>query len=148
MPKKRVTFKFPLVKKIKMKGGDKNKDMICVIHAKWCEHCKQLMLPKENSLWEEAKKKIGNKCEVKEYEETEHKDKIEELKERGVSVDGFPTIFKINKDGKIDYFKKDRTVDEIYKFAVGDETSGGQPIQMGGKRKRKTARLRKSSWFF
>jgi len=153
MPKKRVTFKIPLVKRRRIKGGSVEPDsskMTCVIHAAWCGHCQSLMEPKDDgkSIWQEAKEKIGDKCIVKEYEESENSKEIEDLKSKGVNVDGYPTIFKMD-NGNTQYFKGDRTADEIYKFAVGEgATSNNKPIQMGGKRKRKTARRRKSGWFW
>jgi hypothetical protein len=111
------------------------------------------MEPKDDgkSIWQEAKEKIGDKCVVKEYEESENSKEIEDLKSKGVSVDGYPTIFKMD-NGEVKYFSGDRKAEEIYKFAVGEESSmENKPIQMGGKRKRKTARRRKSrksSWFW
>jgi hypothetical protein len=102
------------------------------------------MEPNEDgtSIWEEAKALIGDKCEVKEYEESKNKDDIETLQQKkGVAVNGYPTIFKI-ENGDVSYFTGDRTADEIYEFAVGSE-------QKGGKRKgRKVVRRTKKTWWF
>ena len=159
MPKKRVTFKIPLIKRRKMQGGADEEKKTCIVHAAWCGHCKAIMEPKEDgkSIWEEAKEKIGSKCIVEEYEETKDETKIADLKNEyaDLSIDGFPTIFKIN-NGKIEYFKDKPTADGIYNFAIGEQASSNEDmlsIQNGGKRKskRKTTRRKKSiksGWFW
>ena len=155
MAKKRVTFKLPLVKRRKMKGGDGDKPIIGVAYSCGCPHCDAIMyddgksgdcntpLPQPDSIWQKAKNLIGDTCDVKEYP---NGDSIPE----GVNVDGYPTIFKKDKDG-VTYFSEDRTPEKIQEFAIGASSSGEPPIQTGGKRKRKTARRRKSrksGWFW
>jgi len=129
----------------KIKGDEGDTKTVCVIHAAWCGHCQELMDPAGDgkSIWKEAKTLIGDKCQVKEYEESTDKEKIEALqKEKGVTVNGYPTIFKIDKNEKVTYFTGDRTADEIYNFAVGSE-------QKGGKRKgRKVSPRTKKTWWF
>jgi hypothetical protein len=151
MPKRRVTFKLPLLRMRKIKGGDgepSDDKMTCIIHAAWCTHCQAVMEPRNDgkSVWQKAKELIGDKCVVNEYEEIANSNDIDDLKEKGVNVDGYPTIFKM-ENGVITYMKEAPTPEGIYKFATGKEAS--VPNQEGGKRKRKTVRRKKTkkSWW-
>jgi len=155
MPKRRVTFKLPLLRRRKIKGGDGepgDDKMTCVIHAAWCGHCQALMEPGEDgkSVWQKAKELIGDKCVVNEYEESANSNEIDGLKEKGVNVDGYPTIFKM-ENGVVSYMTGDRTPEGIYQFATekGTEKEASVPNQEGGKRKRKTVRRKKTkkSWW-
>ena len=156
MPKRRVTFKLPLLRRRKIKGGDGEPHITCVIHAAWCGHCQALMEPGEDgkSIWQKAKELIGDKCVVKEYEESANSNEIDGLKEKGVNVDGYPTIFKM-ENGVVSYMTGERTPEGIYQFAIGQGTDQGKDQgtekvggtnQSGGKRKRKTVRRKKSWW--
>lgn len=141
----------------KMTGGnvkeDKSKDL-CIVHAAWCGHCKAMMEEKnedKKTTWELIKEKIGDKCQTKDYEESKNKEEIEKLKtEKGLVVDGFPTIFKVINN-KIEYYQGSRDADSIVNWALGNESINNEEIiQKGGKRRRKkrTVKKTRNTWWF
>lgn len=133
--------------------GEESK-ALCVVHAVWCGHCQAMMEQKNEdgkTLWELIKEKIGDKCQLNDYEESKNKEEIEKLKtEKGLVVDGFPTIFKIIND-KIEYYQGSRDADSIVNWVQGNEsTKNEEIIQKGGKRRRKKRTVKKSrnTWWF
>lgn len=102
------------------KGG---KNIFGIVHAKWCGHCKAIMepaSPSEKSIWEQTKALIGNSAHIEEIEESQIDPKLKQLNEKygvNLSVNGFPTIFKI-KGGKLDTdFSGERTPENLAKWA-------------------------------
>ena len=154
---KKQTRRVSKSKNQKMVGGNAQKDeskTLCIVHAVWCGHCQAMMEQKNEdgkTLWELIKEKIGDKCQMNDYEESENKEKIETLKtEKGLVVDGFPTIFKLVND-KIEYYQGSRDVDSIVNWTLGNESINSEEIiQKGGKRRRKTrtVKKRRNTWWF
>lgn len=127
----------------KMKGGKGDTTLVGIVYKEGCPHCDAIIEPKEDgkSIWEMAEEKIGDNCEVKKYEATKDSEAITTLK--NVTVDGYPTIFKMDKNDRVTYFTVDRTPQKIYEFAVGSE-------QKGGKRKvrKSVSNKTKRTWWF
>lgn len=92
------------------------------LFAKWCVHCKNL-----ESIWKNMKEELKDKIESKElkiveFEETDDKEKLEDFKkEYPVDIQGgYPTIFKINKEGNITYYSGDRDLESLKKWVNED----------------------------
>lgn len=122
------------------KGGRTPETEVCVVHAVWCGHCKALMeTPDETgkTKWQQVKEKLDGKCIVKDYEQTENKTDIEDLEKKGLSVRGYPTIFKI-KNGKIEDFTENPDVDAIVNWAMKDKE------MMGGRKKKRVQKTNKN----
>lgn len=111
-----------LTRKLKA-SQPKTPTVVGIVHARWCGHCKHLMdspSSGEKSIWEKTKDAIGNKASIVEIEESEMQHKIPEVNQmHGVqlSVEGFPTIFKI-KNGKLHTdFSGERNHENLAKWA-------------------------------
>ena len=112
--------------------------VVGLIHATWCGHCQTLM-----PIWEEVKKKLP----TINFKDTESKNvtidipEINHLIKTGgpLQAEGYPTIYKI-VDGKLSYFEKERTEDNIINWI--NETSGGKKIRKS--RKSRSSKSRKS----
>lgn len=90
-----------------------------IVHAKWCGHCKHLMdssSPSDKSIWQKTKDIVGKMANVVEIEESEMAHKLQEFNQKhgvNLSVNGFPTIFKI-KNGQLHTdFSGERTPEKL-----------------------------------
>jgi thiol-disulfide isomerase/thioredoxin len=94
------------------------------LYADWCMHCKNLE-PIWKNLKEDLKDKIENKeLEIVEFEETKDQSKLEEFKlKHPVEIQGgYPTLFKIDKQGNITYYSGERELEALKNWAT--ETNG------------------------
>ena len=84
-----------------------------VVSASWCPHCKQL-----EPTWEKLAEKLEGKVKVGKIDGPDQK-----VLARRLQISGYPTIFHIDKEGKIrDYGERPRELDKLYKFAVSGFT--------------------------
>jgi hypothetical protein len=84
-------------------------------------HCKNLE-PIWKNLKEDLKDKIENKeLEIVEFEETRDQAKLEEFKmKHPVEIQGgYPTLFKIDKEGNISYYSGERELEALKNWAIG-----------------------------
>ena len=91
------------------------------LYAEWCMHCKNLE-PIWKNLKEDLKDKIENKeLEIVEFEETKDQIKLEEFKKKyPVEIQGgYPTLFKIDKEGNITYYSGERELESLKIWAIG-----------------------------
>jgi len=92
------------------------KTIVGKIYANNCGYC-QMLKPE----WNKFKLQIKNNknIQIKEIEQGEYK-KMEDFKERypDLLVNGYPTIFKIYPNKKIEYYTGDRTAIEMKKWAT------------------------------
>jgi len=80
-----------------------------VVSASWCPHCKQLQ-----PTWEKLAEKLEGKTKVGKIDGPEQK-----IVTKRLHIKGFPTIFHIDKKGKIrDYGEKSRDLEKLYMFAM------------------------------
>lgn len=106
--------------------------IIGLIYANWCGHC-QALKPEWNTFKKNLKmdKKLASKCGIFEVEDSDSmKDiKIKKLnkKLRGgeVSVDGFPTLFKIF-GGNIEYYSGERNSSSLLNWSKSTIQNGGK----------------------
>lgn len=102
------------------KGG---KNVFGIVHAKWCGFCKSIMTPtppSKKSIWDQTKDLIGNSVTVIVIEESEITPKLQNLNEKygvNLSVNGFPTIFKIKNGTLHTDFSGERTPENLAKWA-------------------------------
>ena len=82
-----------------------------------CGHCVALEEP-----WAQMKKKVGGKVMVADDIESAETGKLDELNQKHgseVAVQGgYPTIYKINKGGKVDYYNGERTAAKLVSWAL------------------------------
>ena len=75
-----------------------------VVSASWCPHCKQLQ-----PTWEKLAEKLEGKTKVGKIDGPEQK-----IVTKRLHIKGFPTIFHIDKKGKIrDYGEKSRDLEKV-----------------------------------
>jgi thiol-disulfide isomerase/thioredoxin len=86
------------------------------IYANWCGHC-QALKPEWNKMKTLIKKDAN--IEIVEIEENEH-EKLNKLKQRfpHLQINGYPTIFKIYANKKIEYYTGNRLVFDMTKWAI------------------------------
>lgn len=112
--------------------SEKNHIIVGKVYANWCGHCKDL-----KPIWEELKSSLEKKMEsldlkidFVEIEESEKK-KLEEYP--GLKVNGYPTIFKIKNNGKIEYYDGHRELAKMQDWVLGNEKKDSM---VGGKSKK------------
>jgi len=120
--------------------------IVGLIHAKWCGHCQQLM-PK----WNEMKDGINVNHEIMEIEfsDPEKDNKLMDLNRRiqgdkEIYISGYPTVFRIDNKGELEYFEDEREVDTLRDFfnhADAGETPA--PLSMIEDKPKKTKKTRK-----
>lgn len=124
--------------------------IVGLIHAKWCGHCQQLM-PK----WIEMKQSLKVPHEIMEIEENDpQKDiKIIDLNNKiqgneEIFVNGYPTVFRIDNKGGLEYFENEREVDKLIDFFnnadAGETPAPLSMIEDKPKKAKKTRKIRKS----
>ena len=103
-----------------------------------CGHCVALEEP-----WAQMKKKVGGKVMVAGDIESAQTDKLEELNQKHgseVAVQGgYPTIYKIKKGGKVEYYNGERTVPKLASWAL-QGVNQKKTIKRGGRKRRKTSK--------
>ena len=119
------------------------------LYAEWCMHCKNLE-PIWKNLKEDLKDKIENKeLEIVEFEETKDQTKLEEFKLKHPHVEiqgGYPTLFKIDKEGNITYYSGERELEALKNWAIGSsepETIQKHPRKSSSKKNLKKKHLKK-----
>lgn len=91
------------------------KIIIGKIYANWCGHCQQL-----KPEWQKMKTAIPIKqYEIIEIEESEVP-RLDEFKQRFplLEVSGYPTIFKIHPNNRIEYYTGARDSNNIKKWVI------------------------------
>ncbi len=124
-----------------------------VAYASYCPHCHSLVGEKEsdyeNSDWFRLKNLLENHTNHKGTKYTVEKIESQEagmngLKEKGIVVNGFPTIYKYYGSGEnVEYYNGERTVDSIKKWATNHSNRFGKGFKfmLGGRRKRTAKRM-------
>lgn len=113
------------------------KILVGKVYANWCVHCQDL-----KPVWKELKERLKKKSEslglTIEFVEIEASDKtkLENFKKSnpGLKDDSYPTIFKIKEGKDIEYYDKERELDKMERWVLGDYDNSGKT--MGGKRKK------------
>ena len=93
------------------------KTIIGKIYANWCGHCQSL-----KPQWSKMKNMIDNKnIKFIEIEEQEQK-KLNKFKYQhpSLQINGYPTIFKIHPNKKIEYYNKNRIANDMKKWALNN----------------------------
>jgi thiol-disulfide isomerase/thioredoxin len=91
------------------------KTIIGKIYANWCGHCKTL-----KPQWNSMKKMIHNKnikfVEIEEQQEN----KLNQFKNQypSLQINGYPTIFKIYPNKKIEYYNENRMANDMKNWAL------------------------------
>ncbi len=131
---------------------DFSKTMVCKIHSKNCGYCIK-MEPEWNKLKTMMK---GGNVDIQDFETTEDSEKLKkfnaELKNKfnkELEYDGVPTIAKIS-GGNIDYYKGERTAEQMKKWALDQKMGGKKTKKSKTKKSRKGKKrtLKKCGWFF
>lgn len=122
---------------------NKNKVIVCLVHANWCGHCQHLM-PEWNKMEQNIKNdsKINSKCEIVKIESENIQNelpKYERLINDKIQVEGYPSIFLI-KDRKIEKYNGERTA-----TALGGWVAGATNGHFGGKKTMKTRKTKRKS---
>ena len=91
------------------------KPIIGKVYANWCGHC-QTLAPE----WNKLKKMLPkNRVQFIDIEEAETEKRTNfEKKHKGLSVNGYPTIFKIHPNRSIEYYSGDRNAIAMKKWAL------------------------------
>lgn len=122
-----------------------NKIIIGVVHANWCGQCTILMpewikmtseLKNVNTIVVLSIEETDSQIEINKINNTYLKNSIEKL-----VVNGYPTIFKITNQGKLEYYNGNRTQKDLINWAH-------QPvnISIGGKKQTYRKKYRKSKY--
>ena len=112
------------------------------LYANWCGHCNALETP-----WKEMKKRVGGSVDVVGFEaDTDKKELAEFQKKHPVEVQGgYPTLFRIEKGGKIEYYNGGRDTESLVNWALGKhkKISGGTRRKTRRNTKRKNSKTRR-----
>jgi len=106
--------------------------IIGLIYANWCGHC-QALKPEWDMFKKNLKmdKKLASKCGIFEVEDGDSmKDmKIKKISKKvkggELSVDGFPTLFKIS-GGNIEYYSGERNSNALLNWSKSSVQYGGK----------------------
>ncbi len=106
-----------------------------------CGHCDALVQP-----WNKMKKNVEKKVMVAGDIEAAETGKLAELnKKHGSNVEvqgGYPTIYKIKPDGKVEYYNGERTAKELIRWATNKNQKN--TLKHGGNKKQESNKKRKS----
>jgi hypothetical protein len=106
-----------------------------------CGHCDALVEP-----WNEMKKNVGGKVMVAGDIEAAQTHELEQLNDKhGSNVEvqgGYPTIYKIKKGGKVEYYNGERTAKELIRWATNKNQKN--TLKRGGNKMQKSRRNRTS----
>ena len=103
-----------------------------------CGHCDALEEP-----WNQMKNKLGGKVMVAGDIEAAQTKELDELnKQHGANVvvqGGYPTIYKINKGGKVEYYNGERTAAKLVSWALHrkNKTVHRKKKTVGGRSRRR-----------
>jgi hypothetical protein len=118
-----------------------SKPVVGKLYMVGCGHCDALVEP-----WNEMKKNVGGKVMVLNDIEAAETDKLEELNDKhGANVEvqgGYPTIYKIKKGGKVEYYDGERTATELIGWATNKNQKN--TLKRGGNKKRESNKKRGS----
>lgn len=113
---------------------NKTKKVVGKLFATWCGHCKTL-----DPEWKKMKKSVMKNKKNKDIQfveiESENMDngltKLNKTFSTNVQLqDGYPTIFKIEKDSKkVEYFNGNRTAEEIMQWSMGKRKGGRSTLR-------------------
>ena len=99
-----------------------DKTVVGKLYMVGCGHCKMLVEP-----WNEMKKKIGKKVMVAGDIEAAENHKLDQLnKQHRTKVEvqgGYPTIYKIKRGGKVEYYNGERTASKLIGWALQGKQS-------------------------
>jgi len=102
-----------------------------------CGHCEMLEQP-----WNEMKKKVEKKVMVAGDIEAAETNKLAQLNDKhGSNVEaqgGYPTIYKIKKGGKVEYYNGERTAKELIRWATNKNQKN--TLKRGGNKKQGSRR--------
>jgi hypothetical protein len=94
-----------------------SKTVVGKLYMIGCGHCDALEEP-----WNQMKNKVGGKVMVAGDIEAAQTNELNELnKQHGANVavqGGYPTIYKINKGGKVEYYNGERTAAKLVSWAL------------------------------
>ena len=115
-----------------------SKTIVGKLYMNGCGHCDALEEP-----WNQMKNKVGGKVTVADDIEAEETDKLDKLnKQHEVNVvvqGGYPTIYKIKKGGKVEYYDGERTEQELVNWAL-KMSAGSKSRKRTQSRKRRQSR--------
>lgn len=101
---------------MKTKINMKKKTIIGKIYANWCGHCQSL-----KPEWDIMRSQLANNKHIEfiEIEEGEY-EKMNKFKLRfpDIQINGYPTIFKIYPNKKIEYYTGNRLAYDIKKWSL------------------------------
>lgn len=122
-----------------------NKIIIGVVHANWCGQC-TILMPEWIKMTSELKN--VNNIVVLSIEETDSQNEISKINNTYLKnsieklvVNGYPTIFKITNQGKLEYYNGNRNHNDLVNWAH-------QPVNIaiGGKKQTYRKKYRKSKY--
>jgi thiol-disulfide isomerase/thioredoxin len=120
------------------------KTIVGKVYANWCGHCQDLK-PK----WAILKQIIPkSRVEFVEFEETEEAQRtaFEQKHRLTINVSGYPTIFKITPNHKIEYYSGPREPANMKQWILSSSKHSKKPhTKKRFRRSRKTQKTR-SSW--
>jgi hypothetical protein len=101
-----------------------NKTVVGKLYMVGCGHCDALVEP-----WKQMKEKVEKKVMVAGDIEAAENHKLDQLnKQHGSKVEvqgGYPTIYKIKRGGKVEYYNGERTAPKLAGWALqGVKQSG------------------------
>lgn len=99
--------------------------------AEWCGHCK-VFLPTWNKMKEYcAKNKEYSNYVFNMYDEKKHTARIKDKEQRGLKIQGYPSLYVCYKDKAVEY-NGHRSQEEILKFAknIVEKQYGGNNRKM------------------
>jgi thiol-disulfide isomerase/thioredoxin len=115
----------------------KPKIIIGLIYANWCGHCQSLRPEWKNMKNKIKSSKTSHKTHFIEIEDSDvkkdsklNKINIHLKKEPKLSVNGYPTIFKVS-GGNLEYYKGERSADKIGQWVHNKQEN--QPQQQNNK---------------
>ena len=116
-----------------------SKTVVGKLYMVGCGHCDALVEP-----WNEMKKNVEKKVMVLNDIESKETHKLEELNDKhGANVEvqgGYPTIYKIKKGGKVEYYDGERTATELIGWATENNE---ETLKRGGNKRRESNKKRK-----